>query len=311
MNYKPMQSTTIYSFLREPINSTVQKLSGDGTILLSQKELEEQFLMIKNYVNSPLKNKIMNELNQKTMRLIYSQDTGLSYIPFILRGDRNTGRVQSVDVVVSAYGNMKENGTVNIEYRKLYTLMESAYLAKNFLLRYDRYRNNNALIAQGSLLYANMFIKPINKRYNLNVDRERENKVLFLAAKFYLKNVLGIQNEEIIFNTAMKACKGGNPHILQEVNMIVGEESFVNVASFIESLKTDALHLGLNDLQVRGYLDTFIQLYGQSTIFALELIPYFIFVGNAALNSMGLVNNYNLESIMEKGMAKILAQLYM
>lgn len=311
MNYKSMQSTTIYNYLKDPINSSIQKLSGDETVILSQKELEEQFLMIKNYIKSPLKNKIMNELNQKTMRLIYNQNTGLSYLPFIMRADRNTGRVQCVDVVVSSYGNMRENGTINIEYRKLYTLMESAYLAKNFLLKYDRYRNNNILVRQGCILYADMFIKPINKRYNLNIDRERENKVLFLAAKFYLKNVLGLQNNDIIFNNAIKACKGGNPIILQEVNMVIEDDAFDNISNFVESLKSDVLHLGLNDLQVRGFLDTFIQLYGQSTIFALELLPYFIFVGNAAINSMGLVNNYNLESIMEKGMAKILAQLYM
>lgn len=311
MNYKAMQSTTIYNFLKEPINNTIQNLSNSNVKILTQQELEEQFLMIKNYINSPLKSKIMNELNQGTMRLIYSQNTGLSYLPFIMRGDRNTGRVQCVDIVVSSYGNMKENGTINMEYRKLYTLMESAYLAKNFLLKYDRYRNNNTLVVQGATLYANMFAKPLNKRYNINVDRERENKVLFLAAKFYLKNVLGLQNEEVIFNNALKACKGANPIILQEVNSIIDEEAYNNITSFIDALKSDLLHLGLNDLQVRGYLDTFIQLYGQSTIFALELMPYFIFVGNAALNSMGLVNNYNLEAIMEKGMAKILAQLYM
>ena len=41
------------------------------------------------------------------------------------------------------------------------------------------------------------------------------------------------------------------------------------------------------------------------------MMPYFIFVGNSAINAMGIVNNYSLEDIMEKGMPKLLGQFYM
>ena len=51
MNYKAMQSTTIYNFLKEPINNTIQNLSNSNVKILTQQELEEQFLMIKNYIN--------------------------------------------------------------------------------------------------------------------------------------------------------------------------------------------------------------------------------------------------------------------
>ena len=109
----------------------------------------------------------------------------------------------------------------------------------------------------------------------------------------------------------MKACKGGNPFILKELDALIPDEAFTDLGTFIEALKNDNLNLGLIGLSARGYLELFISLYGQSTIFALELLPYFLFVGNSAINSMGIVNNYSLEDLMEKGMAKILAQLYM
>ena len=124
----------------------------------------------------------------------------------------------------------------------------------------DRFRNNNVLIAQGSTLYANMFVKPINKRFNVHTDRERENKILFLAAKFYLKNVLGLQNNEIVFNNAMKACKGGNPFILKELDALIPDEAFTDLGTFIEALKNDNLNLGLIGLSARGYLELFISL---------------------------------------------------
>ena len=309
MNYKPMQSTFVYSQLKDAINNTIQSSIRDGKVLTST-ELEEQFLMIKKYSRSSIKTKVMSEVEAGTIRLIYAPENvqKFSYLPFIMTV--NNGKL-CANVMVSTYGNMREDGTIYMNYQKLYALMESAYLAKNFLNKYDRFRNNNALIVQGCILYANMFVKPINKRFNIHTDRERENKILFLAAKFYLKNVLGLQNDEIIFNNAMKACKGGNPFILKELDSIIPDEAFNNLGTFIEALKSDILNLGLIGLSARGYLELYISLYGQSTIFALELLPYFIFVGNSAINSMGLVNNYSLEDLMEKGMAKILAQLYM
>ena len=60
-------------------------------------------------------------------------------------------------------------------------------------------------------------------------------------------------------------------------------------------VKDEKLNLGLSNLTARGYLELYIGLYGGATVFALELFPYFLFVGNAAINAMGLVNNYSLE----------------
>lgn len=308
MNYKTMQDTFVFNQLKNTISGSIQDTLRTGKVL-SQTELEEQFVMMKKYVTSAIKAKILNELNQGTIKLIYAPNEvqRITSVPFVMTLEN--GRLVA-NVFVSSYGNMRQDGTVSVDYRKLYTLMESAYLAKNFLGRYDKYRNNGALI-QGCVVYANMFVKPINKRFNLHTDRNRENSLLFLAAKFYLKNVLGLTNDEVIFNNAIRACKGGNPILLKELDMMVSDEAFKNLGTFLDALKNDKLNLGLNALTARGYLELYIGLYGGATVFALELLPYFLFVGNAAINSMGLVNNYSLEDIMEKGMPKVLSQFYL
>ena len=308
MNYKNMQSTYVFNQLKNTISDSIQDSLKLGKVL-SQNELEEQFLMIKKYINSAIKPKIMNSLNDGTIRLIYAPEDvqKISSVPFVM--SIIDGRL-CANVFVSSFGNARQDGTISIDYRKLYVLMESAYLAKNFLSKYDRYRNNSALI-HGCIVYANMFAKPINKRFNIHTDRNRENSILFLSAKFYLKNVLGLTNDEIIFNNAIRACKGGNPILLKEIDMIMPEEAYNDLGTFLEALKNDKLNLGLSGLTTRGYLELYISLYGGATVFALELLPYFIFTGNAAINSMGLVNNYSLEDIMEKGMPKLLSQFYL
>ena len=308
MGYKSMQDTFVFKSLSDGFSSTIRDSIVKGKVL-TQRELEEQFLMIKKYKNSVLKPKIMSELNEGGIKLIYVPE-GVNrtvMLPFIMTMN---GNKMCANIMVSSYGNMRQDGMVNMDYGKLYAIMESAYLAKKFLENYDKYRNDNVLSQQGAILYANMFVKPLNKRFNIHVDRERENKILFLASKFYLKNVLGLRNDELIFNISMKACKAGNPLVLKEVDMMIEEESFKDLGTFIEALQNPNLNLGLVGLNTRGYINLFVGMYGEATLFALELMPYFLFVGNASLNAMGLVNNYSLEDIMEKGMAKILSRFY-
>ena len=306
--YKSITNTYVFEQYRGKVLDAIQETLTKGDVL-TQTQLEEQFIMIKKYVKSALKPKILTELQRGTLKLLYAPEDviKISSIPFVM--SKENGEL-CVNVFVSTFGNRRSDGQVSIDYRKLYSLMESAYMAKQFISRYDRFRNNNILL-QGCVLYANIFAKPINKKFNLHLDRNKENYLLFLASKFYLKNVMGITNEDIVFNTAMKACKAGNPILLKEADIQIDDDAFENLGSFIEALKEDKLNLGLSGLTGRGFLESYISLYGGATVFALEMFPYFLFTINAASNTMGLVNNYSLEDLVEKQGPKILSQFYM
>ena len=308
MNYKNIQSTFVFNQLKDVVLDSIQGSLREGKVL-SNVELEEQMMLIKKYINSAIKPKVINDYEQGLIRLIYAPESvkrvsSVTYVMSIIDGR------MLANVFVSSFGNMRQDGMISLDYRKLYVLMESAYLSKTFLSKYDRYKNTGASI-YGCVTYANMFVKPLNKKFNIHTDRTRENSILFLAAKFYLKNVLGLQNEEMVFNNAMKACKAPNPIILKEIDNLMDEEAFRDLGTFLEALKDEKLNLGLSGLTARGYLELYIGLYGGASVFALEMMPYFIFVGNSAINAMGIVNNYSLEDIMEKGMPKLLGQFYM
>lgn len=308
MNYKNIQSTFVFNQLKDVVLDSIQGSLREGKVL-SNVELEEQMMLIKKYINSAIKPKVINDYEQGLIRLIYAPESvkRVSSVPYVM--SIIDGRMVA-NVFVSSFGNMRQDGMISLDYRKLYVLMESAYLSKTFLSKYDRYKNTGASI-YGCVTYANMFVKPLNKKFNIHTDRTRENSILFLAAKFYLKNVLGLQNEEMMFNNAMKACKAPNPIILKEIDNLMDEEAFRDLGTFLEALKDEKLNLGLSGLTARGYLELYIGLYGGASVFALEMMPYFIFVGNSAINAMGIVNNYSLEDIMEKGMPKLLGQFYM
>lgn len=305
LKYKVISDTFIFEQSKSNIMDTIQGSLAQGKALGPQ-DLEEQFVLIKKYIKSALKIKVLKDYEENNIVLLYAPENvgRMTSLPFIM--SVSNGKL-CANVMVSSFGNMRQDGVVNVDYRKLYTLMESAYIAKEFLGRYDKYKNNGAII-NGCVIYANMFVKPLNKKFNLHLDKNRENAVLFLAAKFYLKNVLGMQNEDILYNTAIRACKGENPLLIKEVDVAIPDEAYKDLGTFINALKEDKLNLGLSGLTVRGFLESYISLYGGSTVFGLELLPYWLYIVNASISSMGLVNNYALEELCEKGGAKIIAQ---
>ena len=308
--YKPITNTYLFknlggSALTGKINDAVVKGKK-----YTEHDLMEQFIHIKNYERSLLKQRVLTEFKEGRIELIYAENVQLSKLmPFILTPSQIGHKVI---IFLNPFCNMRSDGLLSIRGNTLYTLLESAYLAKNFADNYGSIKNDTLVRQQGALMYANIFIKPINKMFNTNLDTIREGKILFLASKFYLKNVLGIDNEEYIFNVGTKVANRVSPFTLQEVNNIVDEEAYTDISTFIQALGDERLLLGFEGkLQLRNYLYNYITMYGEAAPFCLESMVYFIFMVNTVRRgSEKMFNQMQLEPIIDKSGEKMLRNLY-
>jgi hypothetical protein len=308
--YKPITSTFLFqnlggSQLTGKINEAATKGKRYG-----EQDLLEQFVYIKNYEKSLLKQRVMTEFKEGKIELIYAEDVQVSKLmPFILVPSQMGHKAI---IFLNPFCGMRSDGLLNIRGNLLYTLMESAYLAKNFVDNYNAVKNDTLMRQQGALMYANVFIKPINKMFNTNLDSTREGKVLFLASKFYLKNVLGVDNEEYIFSVGSKIANRVSPYTLKEVDSLVDEEAYENLATFIQALGDERLQLGFEGkLQVRTYLYNYITMFGEAAPFCLESMIYFIFMVNTVRRGgEKTFNQMQLEPIVEKSGEKMLRNLY-
>ena len=151
MAYKSMRDCYIYQQMENIIKEGISGASAKGKVL-TNRELEEQLMMIKKYVNSAIKPAVMAEFEQGTIRLVYAPEDvkRVRSLPFALRPV--DGKV-CVDVYVHLHGNMRQDGQVSVNYRRLYNLMETAYLAKKFVMGFERYKNNSAIIQQGCIIF--------------------------------------------------------------------------------------------------------------------------------------------------------------
>ena len=276
----------------------------------TEQDLLEQFVYIKNYERSLLKQRVMTEFKEGKIELIYADGVQVSKLmPFVLVPSQIGHKAI---IFLNPFCNMRSDGLLNIRGNLLYTLLESAYLAKNFADNYNSVKNDTLLRQQGALMFANIFIKPVNKLFNTNLDSVREGKILYLASKFYLKNVLGVDNEEYIFNIGTKVANRVSPYTLKEVDALVDEEAYTDLGTFIQALGDERLQLGFEGkLQVRNYLFTYISMYGESAPFALESMIYYIFMVNTVRRGADkLFNQLQLEPIVEKSGEKMLRSLY-
>ena len=132
MKYKPITNTYVFKQFQNNITNVIQDTITKSDIL-SETELQEQLVLINKYIKSGLKLKVIKEFEENKIRLLYANDgiPKMTSLPFIMTV---SGSDINANVIVSTFGSRRQDGIVNIEYRKLYSLMESAYIAKKVLI---------------------------------------------------------------------------------------------------------------------------------------------------------------------------------
>ena len=285
------------------IANNIVKMLKEGTII-KKENLEEFFIVVNKNYKFPLKYRVLEEFKNGDIILVFPPGNLKlpTSMPFFLT--MNQGRPCAV-VNMGLYGTMNpETKDVTIDFKKLYTIMESAYMAKDYTINPDRYRNNNVVLQECNT-FANIFIRPLNKKYSLNISPNKMQLILYLTSVFYLKNILGVKNAESIKGDAMKGIRNVNPQYIEGYEDYLFEEDFKDISTFIEALKKRELNLGMDDLTVRGYMEQYINMYDASALFALESFQYYIHMVNAVNKSAYLNNQYILEDLVN---TKLLAR---
>lgn len=310
MAIKGLETSFVYNHLNKSnaLSNNISTLITSGQAL-SYESLEEAFVIIMKNFKYPLKYKVMDDFKAGKIILKYSTNARIpTCLPFFLT--KINGEVVAV-VSVSTYGIMdKDTGTVKIDPKKLYCIMEGAYLAKLIFFNSSKIPTRPSIITHGSNIYSMMFTRVLNKKYSLNVDKIKYHKILMLSSKFYMLNILGNHDGDSVFNYAIKNCPNGNIYSLKEADSLFDAKYYQNLETFITGLvETKALGLNLKDLTVRGYLESFINMYDSSNLLSLESFPYFMYNIVSVTNGAYLNNQYILEDIVGISGAKMYTDL--
>jgi len=311
MAFKSIDNTFIYKHLNSSgqLTRSVAAALKEG-IQIKRENIEEALIIINKNFKYPLKVRVLDAFERGDIVLLYSPHTVKvpTTMPFFLTKNAS-GKVIAV-VMVDLHGKLNpETKTVNIDAKKLYCLMESALLALTYFHHADQISKRSAVVTNGSAIYASMFTRVLNKKYALNIDKTKMQKVIFLSGKFFLVNVLGMNEGEMTFNYASRNCVNANPLSLHEMDEMVTGEDLKDLSTFLQALTRPELNIGLSGLQVRSYLEQYIVMYDAAALLALESFPYFMYNIISVLNAAYLNNQYVLEDIVDKQGAKLYADL--
>ena len=311
MAFKTLEDSFIYQMLNKDglIHKNIAKILTSGTVL-SKENVEEPFMIINKNFKFPLKYKIFQEIENGVINMVFSPDNAKvpTSMPFFLTKNSH-GDVVAI-VILDTYGTIdKDKKNVNIEPKKLYCMLEGAHFSLACYHFSQQIPTKTSVITNGSAIYANMFTRVLNKKYALNIDKNKLHKVLFIASKFYLINILGLQDNEMAFNYSIKNCPNGNHFILKEFNDLIPTIAFTDISTFISTLSKEETGLGFKDLTVRGYIESFINMYDGSALLSLESFPYFLYNVFAVTNGAYINNQYILEDIVDNNGAKIYTDL--
>jgi hypothetical protein len=310
MAFKSIQSSFIYKHLNQNdvLTKNIVNLTHKGRLLTIQ-DLEEAFMVINKNFKFPLKYRVLDAVNDGTLQLRYNSDNRKmpTCMPFFLTKEND--RIISV-ISIDLYGHEnKDNKNISIDPKKLYCLLEAAYIAQICFKHSSQLSTRNIIITNGSAIYSNLFTKVLNKKYALNVDKNKMHKVLFLTSKFYMINILGLQDNESVFNYSIKNCLNANPYSIKEVNEQFKAEDYEDLSKFILALSNSNNGLGFKDLTVRSYLESFINMYDASALLSLESFPYFLYNVISVLNGAYINNQYAMEDIVERHGSKLYTEI--
>lgn len=244
-------------------------------IILDKEYIEEQYLQLKKgRASSPLAGDVCDAFDNGLIQLLYTKTEKMPLsIPFIIRND---GGRPVATIFISSFANVDDTNTLNIPFKTLYILMEAAYVALSIQVNPDKLSKNMILMKICRDVYLSMITRILNRDFAISSDKILENKVYFTISKFFIKEIWGLTNEEVINNYAASACRDITEMDMMEISSAYDNANIKTIDDVLMFLKT--ISPRLVNINTKFFMERFINTYGQSAILSLDYLPYLFFV---------------------------------
>ena len=278
------------------------------SIALTKDDFDEQYFQMKKVAISPLTPRVIEAFDNGLIEILYSNSVkiGVSF-PFIIRKNEN-GKIVAT-IFVSSFGTMDKNGNLNIPLKQLYGLMESAYIALQLQMNPQKIQRNMGIMKLMTSVYSEMMLRILNKEYSLSLDKELNDKALYILNRFFLERIW-----EYPTPTTVQAYATQDLNYIGSLDLDLLETGYDNAQikdfdSMIAYMRT--ISPRMNDLNSRYFIERYINAYYGSSILSIDYLPYVFFVVTNTLLGTFLVSQTALNDIIKniKGMNKFYPEL--
>ena len=298
-------SVIFQTFNRNSEMMNIINLCIKNGLVLEDSYIQEQIIQIKRTRISPIADKVLDAYEKKDIIVIYAKNVKVPQaLPYAIL--KIQGRLKAF-IFVNNYGTIAKNKDgmeeyLNMPMKDLYVLMEGAYIGLTYYKYPVQITKNLGLMKLCSQIYANMFMRILNKEYALSLQQEIYDQVYFSVAKYFLERVWESKNDDINVSYAMNTLLSPNKTDLMIVNDEYTQADITNIGKLIEFIAKRSDRM--NKLNLRYFTQCWLNTYKPGAIFGMETLPYFLYIIEATMIGSFLINQPIVSSIVKniKGM---------
>lgn len=268
----------------------------NGGVQLDKSYIEEQYIQIKRSRISPIVDNVLEAFDRKEVILLYNKSVlvGKS-VPFICmkQGNKSVAFIFIADFSPIS----KDGSSITIDMKKLYVLMESAYIAKEYYSEPWKFQRSPSLLKNVTTIYSAMMMRILNKEYALSIDKTLYDNVNYCISKFYLNKVCELTNMEIINAYALKTCVAPSRREIDIVDNLYMDAQIQNVSDLIKFISK--LSPKMENLTFRYFFERWISTFGNGAFLGLDAFPYMIYIINNVLLGGFLINVATLSELVK------------
>lgn len=275
-------------------SSTIIKAISEGA-RVDKSYIEEQIIQCKRSRISPLVDTVLSAFENKKIVLIYNKNvrvsTSLPFVVLTVKG--NTAAY----IFISDFSSLTKDGeALNIEMKKLYVLMETAYIGLIFYTKPDIFKRSTSLMKMVASIYSGMAMRIFNKEFALSLTKDLYDQVNYCMARFELEVISGLNNG-LSHSFAASTCLNPNQMIIDMIDKNYTNASITNINELIQFIST--LSPKMTKLNFRYYFERWISIYGTGSTMSVDAFPYLYYVILNTLLGGFLVNVPTMSEIIK------------
>lgn len=277
-------------------------------VILDGSYIQEQALQCKRSRISPLVDKVFDAFEKQSILLVYNKQVRVSTaIPFVVMQVKG---ITSAYIFISDFSSISKDGSaITIDMKKLYTLMESAYIAREFYTTPQKFQKSGTLMKLMASIYAGMGLRIYNREYALSLDKNVYDSVNYSLARFYLETMMDVKNHDLCHAYAVGACLNPSQQNLQITESAYDDAQIKTIKDLV--MFTSTLSLKMEKLNFRYYFERWITTFGTSACLSIDAVPYMFYIVINVLLGGFLINVQTLSDMIKntKGIHLFYAEL--
>lgn len=289
------------------ITQRIEQIIKSG-VIVEKDFIEEQYNQIAKTRLSPLVDKVLDAYNKGEIVLVYNKNVHLTIaLPFTVM--KLKGKYRAVIFIADFSGLTQDESGLNIEMKKLYTIMEAALVGLRYYTNPEKFARSSVLAKIGAVVYTEMCLRIFNKEFALSLEKESYDMISYGLARFYLSKVFGLSSEELLHAYSRYVCKSPDETNINLAKGMYEGEEITTVEDLLTFFKK--IYPKMERLSFRYFFERWISSYGIGATLAMDNFPYLYYAMISVLLGSFMVNNTALNDLVKniKGMQNFQPEL--